>query len=64
MHPEKLLLLMKENEKLISSILPELISKFNSVKLKQTVEVFQGLGGMKTFYDDMTKAKEIIMPSI
>ena len=60
-HPEKLLLLMKENEKLISSILPELISKFNSVKLKQTVEVFQGLGGMKTFYDDMTKAKEIIM---
>src|SRR3989338_1275628 len=37
-HPEKTLNLMKENENLISSALPYLISQFNSSKLKQTVE--------------------------
>ncbi len=61
-HPEKTITLMKENENLISSVLPELILKFSASKLKQTVEVFEGLGGMKTFFDDMVKTKqEIIM---
>lgn len=61
-HPEKTLNLIKENENLISSALPDLVLKFNASKLKQTVEVFEGLGGMKTFFDDMAKAKqEIIM---
>ena len=60
-HPEKTLTLMKENENLISSVLPDLISKFNASKLKQTVEVFEGLGGMKTFFDDMAKAKQDII---
>ena len=60
-HPEKVSSLMKENEELVSSVIPDLILKFNTTKLKQTVEVFEGIGGMKTFYDDMTKAKEIIM---
>lgn len=61
-HPEKTLTLMKENENLISSVIPDLISKFNASKLNQTVEVFEGLGGMKTFFDDMAKEKqEVIM---
>lgn len=60
-HPEKILALMKENENLISSVLPDLISKFNMSKLKQTVEVFEGLGGMKSFFDDMAKAKQDII---
>lgn len=48
-HPERIIEIIKENEELISSALPELISKFSNSKLKQTVEVFEGLGGMKTF---------------
>lgn len=61
-NPEKILALIKENENLISSILPELVSRFNVSKSKQTVEVFEGLGGMKTFFDDMARTKkEIIM---
>jgi HTH-type transcriptional regulator, sugar sensing transcriptional regulator len=60
--PEKILTLLKENENLISSILPNLISTFNSTKPKQTVEISEGLGGMKTFFDDMANSKkEIIM---
>ena len=61
-HPEKTLTLAKENENLIASVLPDLISKFSASKLKQTVEIFEGLGGMKSFFDDMTKTKqEIVM---
>lgn len=61
-HPNKIISLIKEKENLLSSIIPELISKYNSVKLKQRVEVFEGLGGMKTFFDYMANSKkEIIM---
>ena len=61
-NPEKIMSLMKENENLLMSIIPELTKKYSSVKLKQTVEVFHGLVGMKTFFDDMVKEeKEITM---
>lgn len=60
-HPEKIKSLMKEKEDLISSILPELTSNYSSLKLKQKVEVFEGLGGMKTFFNDMIKEKEEII---
>lgn len=61
-HPDKLMSLAKEKENLIASVIPELASKFSASKLKQVVEVFEGLGGMKTFFDDMAKARqEIIM---
>lgn len=60
-HPEKTITLMKEKEKLISSVFPDLVSKFNASKIKQTVEVFEGLGGMKSFFDDMIKSKKDII---
>lgn len=60
-HPEKILSLMKEKENVVSSILPELISKYSSLKLRQKVEVFEGLGGMKTFFNDMIKTKKGII---
>lgn len=61
-HPDKIKSLMKEKEDIVTSILPELSSKYSSLKLKQKVEVFEGPGGMKTFFDDMIKEKkEIIM---
>lgn len=60
-HPERVLALMKEKEHLVSSILPELSSKYSSLKPKQKVEVFEGLGGMKTFFNDMIKTNEEII---
>ncbi len=57
-NPKKLYLLLKEKEYAISKIMPELISNFNSNKGKQIVEVFEGLGGMKTFFDDMANSKK------
>ncbi len=59
-HPEKIQSIIKENEALVASMLPELTLKFNSIKLKQTVEVLEGLGGMKTFYNDTLKEKHEI----
>ncbi len=61
-HPDKMRSLLMEREHSLSLILPELISQFTEAKSKRTVEVFEGLGGMKTFFDDMIKTnKEIIM---
>lgn len=60
-HPDRIQSLIKENENLAASILPELTSKFSSTKLKQTVEVLEGLGGMKTFYNDTKKEKKEII---
>lgn len=60
-NPEKLLLLMKEKEEMIKSIMPQLSLDYSSIKLKQKVEVFEGLGGMKTFFNDMIKTKEEII---
>ncbi len=61
-HPEKMISLIKEQEASLSNAIPELIALFKESKSKRTVEVFEGLGGMKTFFDDMIKTKkEIIM---
>ena len=39
-----------------------MIPKFNANKIKQKVEIFEGLGGMKTFFNDMlNERKGIIM---
>jgi sugar-specific transcriptional regulator TrmB len=59
-HPKKIASLVKEKESSVSLVLPDLISKFNTSKSKQTVEVFEGLGGMKSFFDDMVKSKQTI----
>ncbi len=61
-HPEKMISLIKEQETSLTNAIPELIAQFQESKSKRTVEVFEGLGGMKTFFDDMIKTKkEIIM---
>ena len=61
-HPEKMMSLLKEQEFRLSNILPELAFQFSGSKSKRTVDVFEGLGGMKTLFDDMIKTKaEIIM---
>ncbi len=60
-HPEKIVALIRENENLLSSIMTELTSNYETKKTKQRVEVFEGLGGMKTFFDDMANTKQDII---
>ena len=61
-HPEKIMSLISEKEIALTAILPGLISTFEGSKSARKVEVFEGLGGMKTFFDDMLNSKgEIIM---
>lgn len=58
--PERILDFLKEkkqgiesNEKEIERYLPELKIKFNSVKTKPISEVFEGIQGIKTFFETM-----------
>ena len=56
--PERIKGILEEKRASVIDILPELLDKFNIQKSKQSVEVFQGIGGMKTFYDNMLKSKK------
>jgi len=55
--PERIKSILEEKKSAIMNILPDLMNKFNSIKSKQTVEVFEGLGGMKTFYEDILHSR-------
>ena len=60
--PERINSIIEEKKATILEILPELLSKFATKKSKQAVEVFEGLGGMKTFYEDILNSeKELII---
>jgi sugar-specific transcriptional regulator TrmB len=56
--PEKIKSIVKEKEIAVIGMLPELMKKYGTSKSKQTVEVFEGLGGMKSFYDDILASKK------
>ncbi len=49
--PEKIISILKEKESQLNVILPILLSKFKETKIEQSVEVFEGKEGMKSFYD-------------
>ena len=51
--PEKLLGIIKEKEKNLAEILPELTKVYESKKTKPVIEVFEGAEGLKTIMDDM-----------
>jgi HTH-type transcriptional regulator, sugar sensing transcriptional regulator len=55
--PEKILDLLKEKLNFASLALPELMQKYKHSKSKQEVGVLQGMGGMKTFFEDIIKEK-------
>jgi len=58
--PEKLLDMIKEKEKNLIEILPELTEVYESKKTKPIVEVLQGVEGLKTVMNDMTKTRKDI----
>ena len=59
-NPERIKIMLEEKRASVTDILPELLAKFNTQKQKQSIEVFEGIGGMKTFYDDILKSKKEI----
>ena len=59
--PERIKIMLDEKKASVVDIMPELLVKFNTLKPKQRIEVFEGIGGMKTFYDDILKSKKEIM---
>jgi sugar-specific transcriptional regulator TrmB len=58
--PEKIRILLKEKISYANKIIPELLPKFNVAKSKQTVEVFQGIEGLKSFNDILLKEGKTI----
>ncbi|MGV8150790.1 MAG: TrmB family transcriptional regulator [Candidatus Woesearchaeota archaeon] len=58
--PEKFREIIKEKLSRTENILPELLAKFNAVKPKSSVEVYQGINGIKSFNELMLKIKKPI----
>lgn len=56
--PEKILELIKEKEKSIVSVMPELKEIYNSSESKQNVSIFKGKEGAKTILDILLKEKK------
>jgi len=58
--PEKIRAVLKERLNHTNDILPELLSKFNKIKTKQSVEVFQGIEGIKSFNNRLLKEEKTL----
>ena len=54
-NPERIQSILKEKLGFFNSILPELTEQFNKQKPKQTVEVYEGLEGVKSFNNIILK---------
>ena len=59
-NPKKIISMLREKLNIASQTLPELLQKYKTSKSKQEVQVLQGIGGMKSFYDDMLKERKDI----
>jgi len=60
-HPNKLLDLIKEKEDHIKSILPKLEELSNFQKQEMIVEVYKGIEGIKTVFNDILRIKKDII---
>lgn len=56
--PQKILGMLKEKEKLLESILPELTALHKPKKEKPIVEILEGREGLKTILNDVLRQKE------
>ncbi|MFH1053867.1 MAG: helix-turn-helix domain-containing protein [Candidatus Woesearchaeota archaeon] len=56
--PTRILELIKEKEKEIQDVMPELIAKKMSSLKKQEAAIYRGRKGIRTIYDDILKHKE------
>jgi sugar-specific transcriptional regulator TrmB len=58
--PKKIESIINEKSELVKSIIPELSEKFKTKIKRKEVIYFEGLQGMKSFYDDMYKENKNI----
>ncbi len=59
--PEKLLDLLKIKQENLLEIIPELMNKYEGKIRKPTIEVFQGIEGLKSIMNDLLKTKKDIL---
>lgn len=57
-HPAKLERLLKEKERSLATVLPELVSRFNTRGLRPRVRFYEGVEGIKTVFEDTLTVKE------
>ena len=62
--PSKIKSIIKEKEKLLDSVLPELKSLFSGSIIRPKVKVFEGLSGIKTVFEDTLTAKDKLLMGI
>ncbi len=58
--PNVLYSILKDKEKNLLSVLPDLNKIYESKKIKPIIEVFEGVGGLKTIMNDMVNTKKDI----
>jgi sugar-specific transcriptional regulator TrmB len=56
--PQKILSMLKEKEKIFSSILPELIAMQKPKGKKPVIEILEGKEGIKTIFNDILRLKQ------
>lgn len=59
-HPSQLKDILKEKEKGIDTIMPDLISKFESIKTSEETHIFKGINGLKSILSDILKEKKTL----
>lgn len=62
--PAKLKLLLKEKERLLESVLPELTSIFNTKGVRPRVRFYEGIEGVKTVIEDTLTARNKVLLGI
>jgi sugar-specific transcriptional regulator TrmB len=60
-NPEKLLQLVKDRERIVSEILPELKAQYGFSKEKEETNFYVGKEGIKYIFEDMLKEKDTVL---
>lgn len=60
-NPNRILEIIQEKQNQVESILPELLTQYNSTKEKQETNFYKGKEGLKTIFEDQLDSKEILI---
>lgn len=59
-HPSRLKDILIEKEKGIDTILPDLVSKFETIKTTEETHIFKGINGLKTVLSDILRERKTL----
>lgn len=62
--PDKLKYLLKDKEKQLESVLPEMLSMFNVGGVKPKTKFYEGIAGIKTVFEDTLKVNDKVLCGI